>query len=182
MSARGKGKGKGKSGTKKVQPECWFVITVGLPGSGKSVFSKSLESRGWVRASQDDLGTQDEVRKVIEKALKHRKSVVLDRCCVQAKERRMWLQQVRDCDPPVTCESVFFDVSADECKQRVMSRTGHPNLQGEGSGEVIDDFARSLEPPQEREGFSKVFVAKTMAEANSLARAVGSYPICVKGV
>jgi predicted kinase len=186
MSAKKKKQSSSSSAKKRTLPECWFIVTVGLPGSGKSYFAQALEARGWVRASQDDLGTQDEVRKLIERALKHRRSAVLDRCCVHAKERRMWLQLLqRACDSdssPVIAESVFFDVGVDECKRRVLARKGHPNLQGEGSGAVIDEFARGLEPPQEREGFARVHTVRSAAEATLLARTIAGYPICEKGV
>ena len=93
------------------------VMTVGLPGSGKSTFSKLLASQSggkWVHLSQDELGTQDECRKAIAKALKHRQPLVFDRCCVLERERRFWLQSFHDC-PSVVLHAVFFDVPPAEC-------------------------------------------------------------------
>ena len=105
----------GKKGTASTPLD--VVITVGLPGSGKSTFSKLLASQSggkWVHVSQDELGTQDECRKAIAKALKHRQPLVFDRCCVLERERRLWLQCFRDC-PGVVLHAVFFDVPPAEC-------------------------------------------------------------------
>lgn len=105
----------GKKGTASTPLD--VVMTVGLPGSGKSTFSKLLASQGggkWIHISQDELGTQDECRKAIAKALKHRQPLVFDRCCVLERERRLWLQCFRDC-PGIVLHAVFFDVPPAEC-------------------------------------------------------------------
>eukprot|EP00727_Mastigamoeba_balamuthi_P011686 m51a1_g714 putative p-loop containing nucleoside triphosphate hydrolase protein (181) ;mRNA; f:421967-422776 len=164
---------------RKLSTPCWFVLVVGLPGSGKSHLSKPLESKGWVRVSQDDLGSQDEVRKLIAKSLKHRRSVLLDRCNVHPKERKMWLQEVRPY-PNVTVEAVFLNTPIDECKRRVVERTGHPNLQGPGAASVVDDFLRGFEVPAEREGFASVHVARTLDESREVLRLLSSYPVSAK--
>jgi hypothetical protein len=48
-------------------------------------------SPGWVRVNQDDLGDADQCKVVLRKALKHGKSVLLDRCNVHMKERKMFV-------------------------------------------------------------------------------------------
>lgn len=112
-------KNKSSSGGKKgtTSSPLDVVMTVGLPGSGKSTLSKLLVSQSggkWVHVSQDELGTQDECRKAIAKALKHRQPIVFDRCCVLERERRLWLQCFRDC-PGLVMHAVFFDVPPAEC-------------------------------------------------------------------
>lgn len=69
-----------KSGKQEATSSSIFcLITCGLPGSGKSTISKELEKYGWIRVNQDDMGTQEECKKIMNKALKHGKSVVVDR-------------------------------------------------------------------------------------------------------
>lgn len=72
----------------------YLIILCGLPGSGKSTLSHALVSFGWIRVNQDDLGSADECKKLLKKAMKHGKSVIIDRCNVHAKERKMWVNEV----------------------------------------------------------------------------------------
>ena len=108
-----------KTTSKKAVPRTPFdvVMTVGLPGSGKSYFSKLLTSRSggkWIHVSQDELGTQDECRKAIAKALKHQEPFVFDRCCVLERERKLWLQCFRDY-PEAVIHAVHFDIPPETC-------------------------------------------------------------------
>lgn len=63
-------------------------MLVGLPGSGKSTFSKSLAAHGggdWVVANQDKLGKRACVAVVGKSA--GRRRLALDRCNVARAER-----------------------------------------------------------------------------------------------
>src|SRR5690606_41868988 len=65
------------------------LILTGLPGSGKSYLSTQLETKGWVRVNQDDLGSVQECKKLFEKSLLKQKNVIVDRCNVHSKDRKM---------------------------------------------------------------------------------------------
>ena len=91
------------------------IVLCGLPGCGKSTFSQDLEqNENWVRINQDDLGRYDpfcsyctstnqslisaaECKNQLEKALKKKKSAVIDRCNASQGDRRMWITEARRC-------------------------------------------------------------------------------------
>eukprot|EP00754_Rhynchopus_humris_P027537 Rhum_TRINITY_DN15092_c15_g1::Rhum_TRINITY_DN15092_c15_g1_i1::g.137704::m.137704 len=130
------------------------LLICGLPGSGKSTLAASLAGKGWSQVSQDELGTQDEMTKALEKHLKHGRSVIIDRCCVTPSERKTWVRRAHAAcakGHSVRVEAVFLDVPAELCKHRVRTRTNHPTL-GPDSADVVDEFCRGLKAPEKWEG------------------------------
>jgi len=153
-----------------------FIMMVGLPGAGKSTFSSALEaSGGWVRANQDDLGRKDcekLVSKTVPDVRKGKVRLVVDRCNVTCAERREWLDNLgQPAKKDVVC--VFFDVSSEDCKRRAAGRTNHPTIREGGGARIIDEIARKLEVPTEKEGFSAVVVVRTHEEVDTLLRRYG---------
>ncbi|KAH3761358.1 polynucleotide kinase 3-phosphatase [Pelomyxa schiedti] len=175
MAARRTGGGGSGGGS----AACWLVVLVGVPGSGKSHLATALEQRGWIRVNQDDLGTSDECMKLMQKSLKHRRSVILDRCNGFSKERRMWIREAQKF-APVNFEVVHLNVPIDECKRRVSTRRNHPTLHGPDASNVIDEFSRTMQPPNEHEGFSKIHVITDTASAAAVVRTLSGYSINLK--
>eukprot|EP01060_Flectonema_neradi_P027620 TRINITY_DN3721_c0_g5_i1.p1 TRINITY_DN3721_c0_g5~~TRINITY_DN3721_c0_g5_i1.p1 ORF type:complete len:984 (+),score=154.50 TRINITY_DN3721_c0_g5_i1:77-3028(+) len=130
----------------------YFLLFCGLPGSGKSTISAYLKGKGWEIVSQDDLGTQKECVNVLEKALKKKKSVILDRCCVTPSDRKLWVQRARAVDPNVIIETIHIAISPELCKARAMKRTDHPTLATTSASDVIDSFCRGYKKPEKWEG------------------------------
>ena len=96
--------------------------------------------------------------------------VILDRCNVEVQDRAFWLELAMR---PKTATAVFFDVTADVCKERIKARRNHPTIPF-GSGETaLGSFAKKLVPPTREEGFSSVRVVKTIQDAEKLVREFG---------
>eukprot|EP00457_Paulinella_chromatophora_P019499 gb/GEZN01021191.1/.p1 GENE.gb/GEZN01021191.1/~~gb/GEZN01021191.1/.p1 ORF type:complete len:202 (-),score=38.95 gb/GEZN01021191.1/:23-628(-) len=138
-------KSKGGKGSK--PQDVWCVIMMGFPGSGKSTISGALASSGWVRVNQDELGSSEECLKVMEKALKHKHSVVLDRCNIHPKERKQWASKAKSLGASKVC-LVWMNVGLEECMRRCTERKKHPTLQQEKAAEVIAEFAQGFKAPK----------------------------------
>lgn len=148
-----------------------YIMTVGLPGAGKSTFSRALEaSGGWVRANQDDLGRKDcekLVSKTVPDVRKGKVRLVVDRCNIGCAERKEWLDIMgHPSKADVVC--VFFDVSPEDCKRRAAGRTNHPTIREGGGARIIDEQAKKLDRPAEKEGFGKVEVISTFEDVGAL--------------
>jgi atypical dual specificity phosphatase len=75
-----------------LEPENDLFILVGLPGSGKSWFSRALVARnakGWTHICQDDSGSRSFSETEIGRASGR---VLLDRCNTALDERKTWLK------------------------------------------------------------------------------------------
>jgi len=179
MSSKGKGKNSSSSNGKKEMVPPYVLILCGLPGSGKSTISNELEQFGWIRVNQDDLGTVDECKKIMEKALKHGKSVIVDRCNVHMKERKMWVTEGKKWTEKI--EVFFLNTPVEVCKQRAKERTNHPNLDIDKADEVIEQFAKGLHAPQKFEGpYTNVMIANTPQEISEVVKTLSQYDISKK--
>lgn len=157
----------------KQQPQRRVVLLIGLPGSGKSTVSNLIcsTSKQWFRVSQDELGSREECKKQMIKALKQNLNVLVDRCNAHAKERKMWFHDIVESKlENVQMEAFFLNTSVEICKQRVLTRKDHPNLKGEAGAGVIDQFVKNLEAPNPREGFKVIYVASAPDEVKQQAK------------
>lgn len=132
-----------------------MLILTGIPGSGKSTYTKSLGSE-YVIVSQDLLGNRETCIKRAAKALSEGKSVCVDRTNISRYQRRHFIMLAKKW-PNVSIESVWFNIDKDRCLERVYVRTGHPtikdNMSDRKKRDIIEFFAESLESPTKDEGF-----------------------------
>ncbi|KAF8652873.1 hypothetical protein AX16_004094 [Volvariella volvacea WC 439] len=144
-----------------------LLVLVGLPGSGKSWFSKALLARnqsGWQRISQDDSGSRAFCETEIGRA---RGRVLLDRCNTAATDRKYWLDLASNwCKHPIC---VWFDYDVELCTSRAQMRPDHPTLPpGSRVRNAIDQMQKTFSRPQLTEGFDAIAIVKSFAAAQEL--------------
>jgi len=146
------------------------IVTVGLPGSGKSTFAKRLEPFGWIRLNQDELGSRKLVELHMEKALREGFDVIVDRCNFDYWQRNVWIRLCQNFNiTQIWC--LFFDIPAQICKERVSARTNHPSIPSGDSGfAVVDKFVGLMIPPKLIEGFIDIIIVKPETDINAVVK------------
>jgi predicted kinase len=134
------------------------VILVGIPGSGKTHYATNV-IKNHFRVSQDDLGSKKECINAFTIAIKAGKSVVVDRCNFNRKQRKEWISLANKLGVQ-NIEAVTFNTPMDECKKRVLQRKNHPtlnnNLSDSKKKEVVEWFNKMYEEPTKGEGFKMI--------------------------
>ena len=151
-----KNSGKSSGGKKEKTLTNSLLILCGLPGSGKTTIARNFEKAGWVWVNQDSLGSSEECMKLMTKALKKGENVILDRCNAHSKDRKMWTTEAAKLGI-TNFHCIYLSTPVDVCVERVRNRQNHENLVGDEGEEVIRNFARSMKPPTQYEGFKSTF-------------------------
>ena len=148
-----------------------LLVLVGLPGSGKSTLAADVLRRGgpqWARVNQDELGSRQACEAECAAALAAGRSVVVDRCNFDRRQRAVWLAHANlkgggGLRARAIC--LFLSVPPEECARRAAARQGHPTVHAGNAQAVVGAMAAALEPPAAREGFQGVHVARSAEEA-----------------
>jgi predicted kinase len=149
--------------------EAKVVLMVGLPGSGKSTVANIMKNRGWVRVSQDDLGSKGACAKVMRNALQQGKNVVVDRCNFNAHQRKQWIDIAIEMGVgDITC--MYLAHSAERCFKLGSKRTDHPTIKDEhGLRKAINNMNRDWQDPARQEGFVRITEIGRPMAADSIA-------------
>jgi len=151
-------------------PKGFVVLTIGLPGSGKTTWFKR---RGVTPLSSDLLRTilfdditeqryQGLVFSTLRSLLRARLIArmpwnYVDATNLSPHERRQWIKMAASFGYEV--QAVFFDVPLEVCLER-NSKRDRPV-----SDDVMQKMAERLKPPAFDEGFSKITVVRVKASA-----------------
>lgn len=141
-----------------------IIMMVGYPSSGKSSFSQILadSSEKVYRINQDEQGRKEctlQAGSLVKKG-----TVILDRCNLEKEERQKWLSIMHNKKAWV----VFFNVTPEECKWRIVRRQGHPTIKKGSGTRILKSLAGSLEIPTKDEGFSKIITINSFEDCNQL--------------
>ena len=172
-SPRCSGIGNGCSG-----PKGFVVLTIGLPGSGKTTWFKR---RGVTPLSSDMLRSilfdditeqryQGLVFSTLRSLLRARLIAKMpwnyvDATNLSPHERRQWIKMAKSFGYDV--QAVFFDVPLEICLERNRRRERTVN------DEVMHKMAERLRPPNFKEGFSKITVVRVKSPGSPDAPAEG---------
>jgi predicted kinase len=154
----------------------YVVLTIGLPGSGKTTWFKR---RGVTPLSSDLLRTllfddiaeqrwQGLVFSTLRSLLRARLIAKMpwnyvDATNLSPHERRQWIRMAKSFGYEV--QAVFFDVPLDVCLERNKRR------ERTVSEDVMKKMAERLRPPDFKEGFSKITVVRVKSAGSSGAPA-----------
>jgi predicted kinase len=146
-------------------PKGYVVLTIGLPGSGKTTWFKR---RGVTPLSSDMLRSilfdditeqryQGLVFSTLRSLLRARLIAKMpwnyvDATNLSPHERRQWIKMAKSFGYDV--QAVFFDVPLEICMERNRKR------ERTVSDEVMQKMAERLRPPNFKEGFSKIIVVR----------------------
>ena len=155
----------------------WFVMLVGLPGAGKSTFARALaRSRDdWAVIDSDVTGGRAATEEAVCNACKAAAAVakrggkggkggrvVVDKCHVRAAERASLLELALPLLPDRVATAaakakgggganplvaVYFAAEAQQCIERVASRTDHPAIPYGRGKPAVTSMAKALELP-----------------------------------
>jgi len=144
-----------------------MIILVGIPGSGKSTFAARLEeegarlvlSEGFRTFSQDKIGSQEKMAKQVARELSRRHRVVIDRCNHTRAQRQFWRDLGLQNKRKLSRENILivqFNLTKDQCIERVLCRKGHPNLCSENAPDrvierVINRYVKEFEIIEDKE-------------------------------
>jgi predicted kinase len=163
-------------------PRGFVVLTIGLPGSGKTTWFKR---RGVTPLSSDLLRTilfdditeqryQGLVFSTLRSLLRARLIAKMpwnyvDATNLSPHERRQWIKMAKSFGYDV--QAVFFDVPFDVCMERNQRR------ERTVSDETMHKMAERLRPPSFKEGFSKITVVRVKGQPAPTPESAMSAPV-----
>ena len=140
-----------------------MIMTVGIPGCGKSFYAKELSKNGYKVFSSDEIrekyslyGNENNAKvfnilhRGIKEALRDGYNCVYDATNMSRKNRMAFLQELTHIECKKTC--ALFIVPIEECKKRNNNREGLSKV----PEDVYDKMLKSFNIPCEYEGFDEI--------------------------
>lgn len=147
-----------------------LIMLIGIPGSGKTTYSKELSERYSAKVISSDKVRQlyvgiDEkevfptVYKLCVEELKSGKNVILDATHITPKVRKRTFDALDAYGIAYDKVAIFVDTPVEECIRRVEIRNQNPEELFLPL-EVISSYGQNIIPPNVDEGFMEIQVIK----------------------
>lgn len=161
------------------------IILSGLPGSGKSTFSKSLQKKldsfGVVVSylNQDEFGGRDSFENAVGPAFKAsckniKSLLIIDRCNARKSDRTAVLQLLHNPEKEIIM-FIHFDFKEALCLQRIKQRFDHLTLKPENARRAVKNFQDCMEfPDLEKENMKTLLVIKSIADSKMAIELISS--------
>jgi hypothetical protein len=152
-------------------PSSLVIVLIGIPGSGKSTLANEFMSRsppGLAWINQDTLGDRKACERAFATALKSGRSVILDRCNFDSRQRSTWVRMARESRQPARLIAVQLLLDLHLCIQRVQARTNHPTLDGKTGERVCHQFFNDFEMVRRDEGFDELLTARNPLDVTTI--------------
>jgi len=155
----------------------YILLLVGIPGSGKSTFSKALSTARpykYIHTNQDKLGKRqaciDKTRQTLYKNINndHTKLIpIIDRCNIDTSQRDYFISIANEFQIPIDC--VVFMQPIDTCVKRCRARKNHESVGKENAEKVVNCMAKQFVAPWvKKEGFRSVKVLNRVDMVNDV--------------
>ena len=147
-----------------------LIMLIGIPGSGKTTYSKDLAiqydakvvSSDKVRQAYVGIDEKDvfpTVYKLCIEELKEERNVILDATHITPKVRKRSFDALDQYEVAYEKVAIYVDTPVEVCVKRVDLRNQDPNELFLPL-EVIESYGKNIIPPTKEEGFSEIYIIK----------------------
>ncbi len=157
------------------------LVLCGIPGSGKSTFSRMMMEEmpsdfqnKWVVLNQDILQTRSRVEAEAHNCLNAGHSIVIDRCNFDTIQRSHWINLAYQYNVDATiCVVLPNALDVQLCSQRATLR-GNDGIHDPDTNwrSVCHRMQNEFKPPKLTEGFSSIFNCKNMSDLETIRKAI----------
>ena len=153
-----------------------FIMLIGIPGSGKTTYSKGLSEKYNAKVISTDkvrqtyVGIDEQevfptVYRLCSEELKEGRNVILDATHITPKVRKRTFDALDTYQVAYEKIAVYVDTSVEECIRRVEIRNKNPKELFLPL-EVISSYGANIIPPSKEEGFSEIIIIKENNQVN----------------
>mgnify|MGYP003296289761 CR=1 FL=1 len=147
-----------------------LIMLIGIPGSGKTTYSKELKvkydaeviSSDKVRQTYKGIDEKDvfpTVYKLCIEELKEGRNVIIDATHITPKVRKRSFDALDQYGINYEKVAIYIETSVEECARRVEIRNQDPN-ELFLPVDVVYSYGNNIIPPSKEEGFSEIHIIK----------------------
>lgn len=148
-----------------------LIMLIGIPGSGKTTYSKGLSEEYNANVISSDVVRQtyvgiDEkevfptVYRLCIEELKNNRNVILDATHITPKVRKRSFDSLDRYEVEYEKVAVYVDTPVEVCIKRVEIRNKNPKELFLPL-EVIESYGKNIIPPSQEEGFNEIRIIKS---------------------